>query len=85
MRFFCMKVAVLLLMIPVVVYRFCCEQVSRIGHQRGLAEVKEHRFFQGVDWNHLRDRPAAVNVDIKSIDDTSNFDDFPDVDLRIRT
>ena len=30
-----------------------------------------------------RERPAAIGVKIKSIDDTSNFDDFPDVDLKI--
>ena len=28
-------------------------------------------------------RPAAIPVEVKSIDDTSNFDDFPDVDLKI--
>lgn len=31
-----------------------------------------------------RDRPAAIHIEVKSIDDTSNFDDFPDVDLRWR-
>jgi len=40
--------------------------------------------IQGVDWNHIRERPAAIAVEVKSIDDTSNFDDFPDVDLKIR-
>ncbi|CAG2118433.1 unnamed protein product, partial [Medioppia subpectinata] len=29
------------------------------------------------------ERPAAIAVEVKSIDDTSNFDDFPDVDLKI--
>ena len=28
-----------------------------------------------------RDRPTAIPVDVKSIDDTSNFDDFPEVNL----
>ena len=32
----------------------------------------------------FRDRPAAIPVEIKSIDDTSNFDEFPDVDLKWR-
>jgi hypothetical protein len=32
----------------------------------------------------FRDRPAAIHIEVKSIDDTSNFDDFPDVDLRWR-
>ena len=31
----------------------------------------------------MRDRPAAIPVEVKSIDDTSNFDEFPDVDLKI--
>ncbi len=30
---------------------------------------------------YCRDRPAAIPVEVKSIDDTSNFDEFPDVDL----
>lgn len=33
---------------------------------------------------YLRDRPAAIPVSVKSIDDTSNFDDFPDIDLKWR-
>ncbi|GFR27436.1 hypothetical protein TNCT_496531, partial [Trichonephila clavata] len=36
-----------------------------------------------IDWAHIRERPAAILVDVKSIDDTSNFDEFPDVDLKI--
>jgi hypothetical protein len=42
------------------------------------------QFFRGVDWDHIRERPAAIPVQVKSIDDTSNFDDFPDVKLEIR-
>ena len=41
-------------------------------------------WFSGVDWSHIRERPTAIPVEVKSIDDTSNFDDFPDVDLKIR-
>lgn len=33
---------------------------------------------------YFRDRPAAIPVSVKSIDDTSNFDDFPDIDLKWR-
>ncbi|XP_057607375.1 serine/threonine-protein kinase 38 isoform X3 [Chionomys nivalis] len=29
----------------------------------------------------LRERPAAISIEIKSIDDTSNFDEFPDSDI----
>jgi serine/threonine kinase 38 len=41
-------------------------------------------WFKGVDWSQIRERPAAIPVEVKSIDDTSNFDDFPEVDLKIR-
>ena len=29
----------------------------------------------------LRDRPAAIPIHVKAIDDTSNFDEFPESDL----
>ena len=28
-----------------------------------------------------RERPAAISIEIKSIDDTSNFDEFPEPDI----
>ncbi|VDM63050.1 unnamed protein product [Angiostrongylus costaricensis] len=62
--------------------RFCCEPERRMGHNGGLEEIKQCIFFRRVDWNHIRERPAPIRVEVKSIDDTSNFDDFPDVDLR---
>jgi serine/threonine kinase 38 len=49
-----------------------------------LEEIRSHPFFLGVDWDHIRDRPAAYQPRVRSIDDTSNFDDFPDVDLKLR-
>lgn len=65
------------------IVRFCCEADRRLGSQKGLDEVKNTHFFRGVDWEHIRERPAAIAVDVRSIDDTSNFDDFPDVALEI--
>uniref|UniRef100_A0A1I8ISM9 non-specific serine/threonine protein kinase n=1 Tax=Macrostomum lignano TaxID=282301 RepID=A0A1I8ISM9_9PLAT len=38
-------------------------------------------FFAGVDWENIRERPAAIQINVRSIDDTSNFDEFPDADL----
>lgn len=65
------------------IQRFCCDTDNRLN---GLGEIKRLKFFtQGVDWEHIRERPAAIPVEVKSIDDTSNFDDFPDVDLKIPT
>jgi len=60
--------------------RFCKDVDSRV---RSLDDIKAIPWFKGVDWAHIRERPAAIFVDVKSIDDTSNFDDFPDVDLKI--
>lgn len=66
------------------IVRFCCEADRRLGSQKGIEEVKSVSFFRGVDWEHIRERPAAIPVEVRSIDDTSNFDDFPDVALEIR-
>lgn len=63
--------------------RFCRDAELRLG-ANGPEEIRQHVFFRGIDWDHIRDRPAAIAVTIKSIDDTSNFDDFPDVDLKWR-
>lgn len=63
--------------------RFCCEAEKRLGSQQGMEDLKSVPFFKGVDWEHIRERPAAIPVQVKSIDDTSNFDEFPDVDLKI--
>ncbi|XP_072396511.1 serine/threonine-protein kinase tricornered isoform X1 [Diabrotica undecimpunctata] len=65
------------------IIKFCCEADRRLGSQKGLEDLKLNQFFRGVDWEHIRERPAAIPVEVKSIDDTSNFDDFPDVKLEI--
>ncbi|XP_075677869.1 serine/threonine-protein kinase tricornered isoform X2 [Dermatophagoides pteronyssinus] len=65
------------------ILRFCNDNDRRIGSHHGIDEIKQHSFFKGVDWEHIRERPAAIPVEVKSIDDTSNFDNFDDVDLKI--
>lgn len=37
--------------------------------------------FSSVSSPAFRERPAAISIEIKSIDDTSNFDDFPESDI----
>lgn len=39
-----------------------------------------HPFASSLHRFH-RERPAAISIEIKSIDDTSNFDDFPESDI----
>ena len=63
-----------------VVSRFCDERDQRL---QCIEDIKSLEWFKGVDWGHIRERPAAIPVQVKSIDDTSNFDDFPDVALKI--
>ncbi len=62
------------------ILRFCCDADKRI---KCLEDIKAMDFLGAVDWEHIRERPAAIPVEVKSIDDTSNFDEFPDVDLKI--
>ncbi|CAF0760983.1 unnamed protein product [Brachionus calyciflorus] len=58
--------------------RFCCDAEHRYNN---LCDIKLHPFLRGVDWEHIRDRPAPYLPTIKSIDDTSNFDEFPNEEL----
>ena len=44
--------------------------------------MKKLNWFSNVDWEHIRERPGAIPVTVRSIDDTSNFDEFPDVELK---
>ncbi|CAD7672308.1 unnamed protein product [Nyctereutes procyonoides] len=62
------------------ILRFCSEWEHRIGAP-GVEEIKSNSVFEGVDWEHIRERPAAISIEIKSIDDTSNFDEFPESDI----
>ncbi|EDO42700.1 predicted protein [Nematostella vectensis] len=54
-----------------------------ISRQRlsNIEDIRAQPFFKYVDWENLRDRPAALPIQVKSIDDTSNFDEFPETDL----
>jgi len=49
-----------------------------------LGDMTNLPWFSMVDWNNLRERPAAIPVQVKSIDDTSYFDAFPEVELDIK-
>lgn len=45
-----------------------------------LRKSKTILSFEGVDWEHIRERPAAVSNEIKNVDGTSSFDEFPESD-----
>jgi len=65
---------------PVRSPRYCTDAENRVGAV-SVEEIKGHAFFESVDWEHIRERPAAISIEIKSIDDTSNFDEFPESDI----
>lgn len=46
---------------------------ARLG-RNGATEVKEHKFFTGVNFEGLRRLPAPLKPTIKFLTDTSNFD-----------
>ena len=50
---------------------------------QSVEDLKSLAWLEGVDWTHIRERPAATPVQVSSIDDTSNFDEFPEVALEI--
>uniref|UniRef100_A0A6B2G3R6 non-specific serine/threonine protein kinase n=1 Tax=Myxobolus squamalis TaxID=59785 RepID=A0A6B2G3R6_MYXSQ len=60
--------------------RFLTGEDNRIGKD-GVDEIKNHIFLRNTNWENLRNEPPAIPVVVKSIDDTSNFNDFPDVDV----
>jgi len=56
---------------------------KRIGNLKGGADdIKKHKWFAGLDWDQLlkREIPAPIVPAVKSKDDTSNFDKYPDSD-----
>ena len=55
-----------------------CDPQNRIGQH--VEEIIAHPFFRGTDWEHIRDRPSAIQVNVKHMADTSNFDDFEELD-----
>ncbi|XP_066275539.1 serine/threonine-protein kinase 38-like [Branchiostoma lanceolatum] len=61
--------------------RLCTDMDVRLGKQ-GIEELRENQFFKAVDWEHIRERPAPFPVTVKSFDDTSNFDEFPEIELQ---
>jgi serine/threonine kinase 38 len=53
--------------------KLICEQSIRMG---SAAEIKAHQFFNGVDWERIRQSQAPFVPQLSSAADTSNFDDF---------
>lgn len=42
----------------------------------GVAEIKIHPFFAGVEWNKLKDKVSPYIPEVKNEVDTTNFDKY---------
>jgi len=57
------------------------DKAIRLGcSEKGAEEVKEHKWFIGVDWNMVYNKeiPTPWKPDVKSNFDTHYFDKYPD-------
>lgn len=59
--------------------RLICHPSERLGCN-GVDEIKAHPFFKGVDWKRIRDITAPNIPKLKHAEDTSIFDEFPEID-----
>ncbi|KAL9644073.1 hypothetical protein ABK040_005540 [Willaertia magna] len=60
--------------------RFLCDAEDRIG-LNGVEEIKQHPFFKGIPWDHLRKTQAPFVPELTSETDTSYFDDLEETDM----
>lgn len=56
--------------------RLLCDTENRLGARGGIKEIKNHPFFEGIDWTNLRNVKAPYIPDIKSDEDCHRFDKF---------
>lgn len=63
-------------------YSLICDSQNRLGRSHGAAELKQHPFFHGVNWDGLRKIRAPFEPKLQSNIDTQYFpiDEIPQVD-----
>mmetsp|Transcript_2028 Transcript_2028/g.3813 ORF Transcript_2028/g.3813 Transcript_2028/m.3813 type:complete len:329 (-) Transcript_2028:48-1034(-) len=57
------------------------DKSKRLGSLKsGADDIKKHKWFKGFDFKALFEKKlrAPLQIDVRSADDTSNFDDYPD-------
>lgn len=46
----------------------------------GVAEIKAHPYFKGIDWKNIHKQRAPNIPKLKNEEDTSIFDEFPEIE-----
>ena len=46
----------------------------------GIEEIKQHPFFNGIDWNNMKNKKAPYIPDLKNDIDTKHFDKFEEIE-----
>ncbi|CAK9300668.1 unnamed protein product [Gordionus sp. m RMFG-2023] len=69
-----------------IIKKFCRENpAERLGYlKKGIKDIQKHKWYEGFDWEGLQNRTLRppISININSLYDVSNFDEFPNDDFQ---